>query len=728
MRKFITLPLAVLALAVAFQTYSFATTYYVATTGSDSANGTSLAAPFATIAHAIDVVNPGDTILVTGGTYTGGKVVTRNGSASAWITLQNYNGEKVVWNALSTDSEVMYFYGDGNFDPMYWIVNGLTMVGGDQYTLKIDVPYVNILNNDISGSYLDLIKMVQTSKNILISGNTIHNQTSTAGEAAIDAVGSVAITISHNWIHDSTSSAVIAKGNASNVIMEYNRVDNAGDRGFCLGQSTGIEFLYNGAYESYNGIIRDNILLNTAGPCLVASSSSNPEIYNNSCYLSGENYVGGIAVLNESESHQANTNVYIDNNILFSANNTGQPDVHVGPGAMTDNATLYLDSNVYWNASGPAATTFSWDDLNLYNVSLAAWQSPTGKDLNSIVANPQFSSYTTLNISGTSPAIQKAICDATHFCAQYDYLGTLRTSDGDTGPIDVGAYEYTGGTTGGVPPPVAQLPSTTTLTASPMASTLGTAVTFTAMVAPSSGTGTPTGTVQFLLNGSASGAPLSMTNGSASYTTASIPAGTQVATAVYGGDVNYYGSTSASVTLSVTGGSPDFSLTPAKSTLSIATGGTSSTDTLTIGAMNGFSGSVTFSCTAGLPAGGSCGFTPATVSTSGNTTLTITIPAAELRTGGAQAASHSRKLGWLGASGAAAMACMLLVGIPRRRRWSALLGILLLAAAAGGIGCGGGGTASRGGGNTTSSGTYTVTVTATSGTLTHTTAIAVAVQ
>lgn len=447
MKKFLTHSLAVFFLAVVFQTHSFATTYYVATNGSDSANGTSLTTPYATIKHAVSIVNPGDTILVLGGTYTGGVVVTRNGTMANWITLANYNNEQVIWNALPTDQEVIYLYGDGKFDPMYWIVNGFTMVGGAQYSVKIDSPWVKLLNNDISGSYDDIVKMVQTSKNILIYGNTLHNQTSTAGEAAIDAVGSEWITISHNWIHDSTSSAVIAKGNASNVVMEFNRVDNSAYRGLCLGQSTGSQFLYNGPYENYNGIIRNNILLNTKGACLVASSSFNARIYNNTCYVAATAYLGGIAVLNEAESGQPNTDVYISNNILYSSNAAGQPDIHVAPKAMTDNTTLYLDNNVYWNTGGATATTFSWDDLNLYNVPLAKWQSATGKDIHSVVGDPAFANLTntdvTLSISSFSPAVNKALCDSTHFCAEIDYVGTDRNEDSDgNATSDVGAFEY----------------------------------------------------------------------------------------------------------------------------------------------------------------------------------------------------------------------------------------------------------------------------------------------
>ena len=70
-------------------------TYHVAPGGSDSSPGT-LAAPFATVQHAADLVLPGDTVLVRAGTYRQVVTVTRSGTAGAEIVFAAYPGERPV--------------------------------------------------------------------------------------------------------------------------------------------------------------------------------------------------------------------------------------------------------------------------------------------------------------------------------------------------------------------------------------------------------------------------------------------------------------------------------------------------------------------------------------------------------------------------------------------------------------------------------------------------------
>jgi hypothetical protein len=98
----------------------------------------------------------------------------------------------------------------------------------------------------------------------------------------------------------------------------------------------------------------------------------------------------------------------------------------------------------------------------------------------------------------------------------------------------------------------------------------------------------------------------------------------------------------------------------------------------------------------------------------------------------------SGKTPWYAAGSGATLACVLLLTLPRRRRWAGLLAVILSMAAFTAVGCGGntstsgGGTGGggTGGGGTTNAqrGSYTFTITAVSGALVHSSQVTVTVQ
>lgn len=75
------------------------------------------------------------------------------------------------------------------------------------------------------------------------------------------------------------------------------------------------------------------------------------------------------------------------------------------------------------------------------------------------------------------------------------------------------------------------------VTAAPNPSVFGQEVTFTATVTSSAGT--PTGVVQFTLNGGNLGAPVALADGIATFSTAALPTGAHIIGAAYAGDANF---------------------------------------------------------------------------------------------------------------------------------------------------------------------------------------------
>ncbi len=134
--------------------------------------------------------------------------------------------------------------------------------------------------------------------------------------------------------------------------------------------------------------------------------------------------------------------------------------------------------------------------------------------------------------------------------------------------------------------------TTTTLKSSPTSSSYGQSVTFTATVKPTSGSGTPTGTVTFYNTGTALGTG-TVSSGVAKLSTTALPAGTDSITATYSGDNTYSGSTSSALNQTV---SQENSTTALGCTPSTASYGQSVTCTATITPQYGgaLTGTVTF--------------------------------------------------------------------------------------------------------------------------------------
>lgn len=135
--------------------------------------------------------------------------------------------------------------------------------------------------------------------------------------------------------------------------------------------------------------------------------------------------------------------------------------------------------------------------------------------------------------------------------------------------------------------------STTTLSASSKAITVGSSVKFTATVAPSSGTGSPTGSVTFM-DGSTTLSTGALASGVATYSTSSLPVGSQSVTAVYSGDTTFNASTSAAVTVVVSAATP---LAATSTTL------TASATSAATGAALTFTAKVAETSGSGIPAG-----------------------------------------------------------------------------------------------------------------------------
>jgi hypothetical protein len=179
------------------------------------------------------------------------------------------------------------------------------------------------------------------------------------------------------------------------------------------------------------------------------------------------------------------------------------------------------------------------------------------------------------------------------------------------------------GTFQGAPgsPVTPTLAATTTAVASPLnPSTMGADVTFHAAVS-SAKAGTITGTVTFFDGSRQIGSPVTLSLGSAAFSTSTLTRGVHSITAKYSGDSNYAASTSSSVAHPVNDSTiPSLSLSaPSPSKLSVVAGQTTTPFTVIVSSPNGTSQTVTFSCS-GLPPQAACMFQPGSVTLTGSQT------------------------------------------------------------------------------------------------------------
>jgi pseudomonalisin len=263
----------------------------------------------------------------------------------------------------------------------------------------------------------------------------------------------------------------------------------------------------------------------------------------------------------------------------------------------------------------------------------------------------------------------------------------------------------------------AAVPVKTTLALTTDATQIATTQSFTAtatLTAAADSVAAPTGTVQFESNGAALGSPVAVMNKSATSTLSLSTPGTYTVTAAYSGDTYYSASTSSSVQVIVTATAPSFTLSPASSSLSFASGATTgNSDSIGITSTSGFAGSVALSCsissgTAAFPPTCAVGPANSTLAANGKAAATVTIASTASQASAAlRFPPHSAKLiaacfvAWPLLFGFA-----LLPGGQGRRKWLTTLGIALLVVLLPVEGCGSGSPAPP----RSSAGMYTVTV------------------
>ena len=361
-----------------------AVTYYVSGTGSDSNDGLTQATAFLTLQHAANLTQPGDTVYVMNGTYTGScagcdpLVISTPGTASAWITYAAYPGQTPVisfnsWDGILFQATAAYIQVSGftvvgnsynvtlaqalaqsytNPDPTF---NGDCIASdGRAGTPTVRPNHLKILNNTVYACGGGGIATAQ-SDYVTISGNTIYDTSWYA------IYGNSAISTWENWNSDSnTGYKMFITGNR--IFSNANLVPTLGSTVATDGEGIIVDSTRNDAYDPSIGLdpytgrtyIANNVIYNNGSAAIEVFQSNHVDVVNNSSYQ--DVYVPAVSGRGEMNVNEA-TDVNVFNNIFYSA--AGQ-----NPATVCCNSTqIDLDYNIYFGGSNYAGTVSGPHDL-----------------------------------------------------------------------------------------------------------------------------------------------------------------------------------------------------------------------------------------------------------------------------------------------------------------------------------------------------------------------------
>ena len=397
---------------------------YVSPTGNDSTATGSISAPYKSINAALAAARPGDTVILRGGTYREGVNVRIR---KANITIKSKKGEWAVidlttFNTGHNEDSGVYFDVDSSGGKL----QSVEVIGG-WYAVCTETRWdwgnpsnrsgaSNIIIEDcvLHDSRYDVIKIKPNCNNITIRYNEIYN----SGQAfagrpkngednaeGIDNVNGDNMVVQNNYIHDIVSTAIYAKGGATDALIENNLIRRAYGAGIMVGFDTSPEFFDTNVnpqyYENIRGTVRNNLIIDTGWEGIGLYGSKDARIHNNTLVnvANGGRYHSAIyfgLTYQDWEPHKgrpASINPAIHHNIVSQPSTIVRPMIEIryanelgGMSALDGNPVM--NDNCYYIAGKRAVFSDSRPGRILENAGLSAWQSHIGGDSGSIEVDP----------------------------------------------------------------------------------------------------------------------------------------------------------------------------------------------------------------------------------------------------------------------------------------------------------------------------------------------------
>ena len=363
----------------------------------DQGQGTQ-AQPYCTIGKAASVVGPGQTVLVSSGTYSEAVVISgKNASASSPIVVRAADGASVTvrdkTNGFSISSSG-YVTVQG-FTVTATSAVGIYATGSNHITIAGN--HVSYAGHPVSGQVAQGIRLNGTNDSLVRGNTTDHNS-----EAGIQLVGGS----TRNTVQGNESFA-----NARGYTRAAPGIDLRAPGNTVIGNSShdnedsGIQSYGGGS----NGLIVNNVAYYNGDHGIDDLDVPGQRIIGNSVWW---NFTAGINVEGTSSGATVENNVSVDNGYGISPCITGpcsprtRGDIRVDPNST---AGTTVDYNLTWLNNPPSpATLYVWGSSSY--TSLAAFRNATGQGAHDLQADPKWVSTSghDYHLTAGSPAIDSA--------------------------------------------------------------------------------------------------------------------------------------------------------------------------------------------------------------------------------------------------------------------------------------------------------------------------------
>ncbi len=489
-------------------------TFYVAKGGSNSNSG-SFTAPWLTIQHAASSVSAGATVYVEAGVYNESVSFPASGTSSNYITFASYPGQTAIIDG--TGLSVTGTQGLINIvNQSYITINGfeirnyttsssaptpagIWVTGSGTGVQLLNNLVHNITTTSEKNGNAFGIAVYGTSStpitNLTISGNQVYNL-KTGQSESVNVDGNVTyFTITNNLVQDNHNIGI------DSIVFEgvgptgYDQAKYGLVSGNTVYNISGIHNAGEGNQYDADGLYCDGCAYviferNTIHNCDLNMEAASEHKGHDASYVTIRNNLFydanavGVSIGGYSNTVGGSDHVVIVNNTLYNNNvqNQGaefQIQYHSGSAsgnifennivyAGTQNVWIYsfvkgntnypappatLNWNLYYSTAGyVSGTSIDWEGKSTYKT-YAAYQSGSGEDANSPVANPLFdnlgSTPPNLDVASNSPAINAGSTSLTcsvGYCGSgtsiygsTDYAGNPRVNS--SGQINIGAYE-----------------------------------------------------------------------------------------------------------------------------------------------------------------------------------------------------------------------------------------------------------------------------------------------